>query len=748
MAYILKNTSGLINTRITDAGREKMSQGNFNIKYFQVGDSEISYNAITGYNQTNTVILEPAFNSQNTAPVPQANFQNVKYPFYTSDVGGSTYGIPFMDSVVSDVFNAAPMRGFFSADTTSLPTNWYVRTGSEYVKTPNYIIDINTLGFGENEVTVTESVCNTATTYTFSAGDFITIYYQTDTSCSCTYTPISGTCTPPYYPFNPCPPVPPTDRNCLLSFQSCNPILTYRIVEVNGNVLTLDRNVPNYTTLGTTGNIRALVYPSGMTNFYDSATPEPHWNQDTLNFQSQCDADLFNVNVWNMNVPWSESPAGINDSIYYDYEEFGSVDYLGSKEYFGYSNSTGQTDSSSVYYYNSLGDQITVPGKDQKTIAIIHYTNNTIDFVYGEKFALQPFDSENIGNTVGMARNFKVHVPTLGWHKSSGCCQGQTFYVDPEGFDELGLFTEHYLTSNVNADMNNPGHRYYHLWDTNPNVDGSPNRVGKVFPDSHTIIFDDEEIVAALSYKSNRNWTLPAPRVALVTPDGAETGVLTGNTQYMYITYRLSTPLVFTNSLHCNYYQKLQGPNQSCNSTSQNFSLTFGNEFNCLPDFANYLSLQILCQKVDGNLRPDPNEWRLIDVTSQMSSLTKENLSSTTFVITSSLYDSATIYDLNNYITQPQVGDTGNLLTFGDEYYFYGNIETEIQATIYEMRWLCNLSQNQFLNSSNPTWNSGTTPYVTEIGLYDSERDLMAISKLQSPIQRQSIQQFLVKLDF
>jgi hypothetical protein len=87
-------------------------------------------------------------------------------------------------------------------------------------------------------------------------------------------------------------------------------------------------------------------------------------------------------------------------------------------------------------------------------------------------------------------------------------------------------------------------------------------------------------------------------------------------------------------------------------------------------------------------------------------------------------------------------------LNFGDEYYFYGNIETEIQATIYEMRWLCNLSQNQFLTPSNPTWTEGTTSYVSEIGLYDSERDLVAISKLQSPIQRQSIQQFLVKLDF
>ena len=44
MGYILKNTSGLINTRLTDIGRKKLSQGSFNISYFQIGDREVSYN--------------------------------------------------------------------------------------------------------------------------------------------------------------------------------------------------------------------------------------------------------------------------------------------------------------------------------------------------------------------------------------------------------------------------------------------------------------------------------------------------------------------------------------------------------------------------------------------------------------------------------------------------------------------------------------------------------------------------------
>jgi len=38
--------------------------------------------------------------------------------------------------------------------------------------------------------------------------------------------------------------------------------------------------------------------------------------------------------------------------------------------------------------------------------------------------------------------------------------------------------------------------------------------------------------------------------------------------------------------------------------------------------------------------------------------------------------------------------------------------------------------------------------FVTEIGLYDSDKNLMVISKMQSPVQRQGIQQFLIKFDF
>jgi len=64
------------------------------------------------------------------------------------------------------------------------------------------------------------------------------------------------------------------------------------------------------------------------------------------------------------------------------------------------------------------------------------------------------------------------------------------------------------------------------------------------------------------------------------------------------------------------------------------------------------------------------------------------------------------------------------------------------------MQYMVNLGQAQFGHSSNPTWNGTVPPYVTEIGLYNLNKDLMIISKVQSPEIRQGVQQYKIKLDF
>jgi hypothetical protein len=936
MAYILKNTSGLINTRVTDAGRQKISQGNFNISYFQIGDSEVSYNILPPtYNQKNSFVLEPPFNSQNISGIPNSNKQSIKYPYYVDGNEGNTYGIPFMDSGVDSVFNRAPLRGFFSGDTKISDIKWSALTSNYYVVSANYVVDMSTLN-GTDKITIISNGCDNTNTNKPSVGDIITIFYdgEANKNCNCVNTPqqtptptptptptkqffqneVSGdylvynqsnyyvssnpygdsepmsTPTPtPTKNTNPCitPTRTPTPTRtsctpkqinicqptpepfCLMNMYSCYSILTYKIVDVCENLIKLDRPTPNFTMLSNNECIaRTLIYPSNMQSLYDSTTPMKHWNEDVVDFESICGTDEFDVKIWNMNIPWTESPAGLNSVLYEDYTKFGSVDYIGTKEYFGYTSQKGQRDTSEVFYYNSFDEKITVTPEEQKAVAIIHYTNQTIDFFYGEKFALEPFNPSNPDDTTGQARNFKLHIPWIMWHKNPECCFGETFWVDPPGFDDKNLFEVHYLESTKNDNMNQPGIRYYHLWDTNPNANGLPNRIGKVFPDSKVIIIDDEEIIAAMSYKSNRNWTLTAPQLSLITPNTCgvpgitNNGVLTGNSETMYITYRLSNTSTFTNSLHCNYYSKIIGNNNECNpNVSQNVAVRFGSEFSCLVQgytpppiptptptqtptptptktvghnttptptptktsipiinscyiltqdlniintnsgddliwcnqqilnipflvqnsnfisFDNLTNLlttnetncesfcetprgfladkfEILVQKVPTGQRPNPSLWKIIDYTYLIESemvngyLTQDSLTGTTFVVTKEQYESASYYDLNNYINLVPNGTSTTNLNFGDEYYFYGSLETDIQATIYEMKYKVNLNATEFQNTSNPTWTQGTESYITEITLLDSNKDIMVMSKLQSPVLRQGIQQFVVKIDF
>ena len=833
MAYIIKNTSGLVNTRVTDTGRQRLSEGRFNIAYFAIGDSEISYNQLPEtYNQSNTVVLEPEFNAQNSSGVPESNRQYIKYPYLVDQGQTNIYGIPFMDSQIESVFNRAAMRGFFTGNTTASTVDWKALVNNQYVVTPNYVVNMSTLN-GTNEINVYRLDCNVQNNNTPQIGDFITIYYdgRAKTDCSCsnfptptpsasvgqtptptptpsstnsepcasptpTPTPTHTPCLTPT-PSAQCPLPPPPD--CLKDVVSCFSILTYRIISVCENKLTLDRSTPDFTNLASDCIARTLIYPPQMVPLYDSFTPEQHWSENVIDFESVCDTDQFDVKIWNMNIPWTESPAGLISNQFQDYTNFGSINYIGQKEYFGYTTNA-QTSTDDVYYYNSFGEKQVVTPTNQKAIAIIHYTNQTIDFFYGEKFALQPYDSQNPENTQGQARNFKLHIPTLMWHKNPECCFGQTFYVDPPGFDGKNLFQVQYTKSNVSNNMNQPGLRYYNLWDTFAQPNGLPSRIGKVYPDSKLIIIDDEEIVASLSYKSNRNWTLPAPQVSLLTPNTCgtsnTTGVLTGGGETLWVTYRLSNSYFFTNSLHCNYYTSVVGTENVCTpDTPKNVAVRFGGDFPCLVQpgyspttttttyFPNTTTtttiinpyttttttlcptcvvpagfyanqFQVLAQKVLVGQRPVADNWKLIDFTEQASQffvngyVTQESLTATTFTITAENYSSAPYYNLNDYVSLVPKGDTGPNLNFGDEYYFYGNLETDIQATIYEMKYKINLSSNEFLVSQNPTWTFGTKSYVSEIALLDANDDILVMSKLQSPVLRQGIQQYVIKLDF
>ena len=116
MSYIIKNTSGILNTILTDAARKKLSQGKFNIAYFQVGDSEVSYNTITNQNYNDLNVLMPQYNADNNTPIPEFNRLNIKYPFFVDSTSGSTFGIPFDSSYVDNIYNVHPCNLNWSND--------------------------------------------------------------------------------------------------------------------------------------------------------------------------------------------------------------------------------------------------------------------------------------------------------------------------------------------------------------------------------------------------------------------------------------------------------------------------------------------------------------------------------------------------------------------------------------------------------------------------------------------------------
>jgi len=77
-------------------------------------------------------------------------------------------------------------------------------------------------------------------------------------------------------------------------------------------------------------------------------------------------------------------------------------------------------------------------------------------------------------------------------------------------------------------------------------------------------------------------------------------------------------------------------------------------------------------------------------------------------------------------------------LSFGDETYFFGVVETEIKADVYTTDISINLPLNEFNTSTNSTWDGNSKVYISEIGIYDSDKNLVAIGKLNNPVPKDS----------
>lgn len=218
-------------------------------------------------------------------------------------------------------------------------------------------------------------------------------------------------------------------------------------------------------------------------------------------------------------------------------------------------------------------------------------------------------------------------------------------------------------------------------------------------------------------------------------------------TTYMFENESYSTNNIIANStpIHCNYINKIEI------DELQNININLF--FNSVDDFkymyqsgetygwsANKFKILVQIVVDDGlnnNLKPSSNNWRVYDVTNQINFnniLTPVDMLSTVFNIELNHYNDKEIYNLNylNYPSNQNIGDLG----FGDEIYFFGNVETRIQAIGYRMSITLNLENNKYNYTTNPTWDGNQDILISEVGIYSEDGELVAIGKFNNPISK------------
>jgi len=216
----------------------------------------------------------------------------------------------------------------------------------------------------------------------------------------------------------------------------------------------------------------------------------------------------------------------------------------------------------------------------------------------------------------------------------------------------------------------------------------------------------------------------------------------------------------YTQAIHCNYIKKIDlgTTDPYIQEVSLNFPSPLDFKFlkNGISDEIGYAANKILAlvQLVDNapfssysDIKPDSMSWKQYDITNQISNystisgatfvLTPARLTGVVFKISLLQYNTPAVFVPYNlsYLNYPS-SNQPTKLAFGDETYFFGNVTTKIKADVFTTDIGVNMPLNEFNSSDNLTWNGIDSVYVTEVGLYDSNKNLVAIGKLNDPVPK------------
>jgi len=714
MSFLSPNDGEYLSARITKRGRNAIAKGDFKISYFQVGDSEYDYtdpfSGFTGILGTPSQRVLSSVDHES----------GVKYPYSLDISGTTTFGVPVLNPhpTTTPIRNLMGPAGFVSD---------YQATGST-IETLTQQISITSISGTTSLTVLTGSSYNITDYITIAFNEFDNEVYSGETSNS----------------------------------------LVYRIMSINGNTLTLDRQLPNLT--GLTGTVEVIANTSNIefsnVNCGDNCNP-------------QLPDNLAQHDPWTMNIVWGDKPIGYDvNELDQNLTGFTSNVFVSTKELLGYTSTSGQTFndftggtlSNPTSYVDTMGNTINVTPEQQRTIAIIHYSElgdivNDPErfFKYDDYISYDTSTNDSLisvsGSPISDAEYFEVYIPFILYHRNTGTTIGARFFMGE---------TDYYINSTKNP---------YHSQQYRYLIDEQGINVGKVFPGNKIIVFDDQELVAVLDYKSNRKYTLPAPQLSLINSNlPPEQSLLDGSTgQTLWVTYMLfngtdTTNPTQLNGLPCNYYGSISAtnsficnPNGTQSTIPYNVGVTFSaSEFAHLVDnFANYKTgyhadrFYILAQLTDGSL-PSHDAWIAMNFTPYICEchtgrlIAQSDIVNKTYVINLIDYESGELFDLVTYMGPVPVSGTtyGQEPEFGDEQPFPGSVKLVRATDIEEFNFLVNLPSTQFKTSNNPTYEVGDQLVITDVALLDNNYEPLVVAKTSVPIQRNGTQVFAVKLDF
>lgn len=695
MSYIISKTSPFVSTKLTEKGREKLAKGQLNFKYWALGDSEINY----GYEEIKDINQsDEALNKKSILLKPMESQPNIKY-FVTKTLDGTPYQtLSTSDIKVTNIQinNLADERGFFNVDKTTKLSD---PTAMPMRISSGTVVD--TSFTGTDTITIAGS--------NLVVGNYILFKLTTPTLGALTLDA------------NDIP-----TQHLWFKIQSSPSADTY----------VLDRKLPTLTATSTP--IQYIEYASGEV-YVNIPGTVPYWDKETLSFDSANNINADSVPVLNMNNIWSSNIIGLDTSTAEEFYKYGSNDLMGFRSPFlcyvdTISPSDIQLEDVCVDAAGTVVGSVT--NGDNKAISVIHYTNNSVSNHYGEFFFV---------NSTG--KGVELEMPDLMYHRriftgsATGNLMGMKFVSGSEVF---------YIK---NSEI-----EYVDLLEDSTMVNGEPRVVGKVLTKNQTIIIDNEEIVAALSYKSGRNWTLPELSLTLSNPAaGASAGMLAQN-ESVYVTYVLedSTNSVAYN-LPCQRYAKITNKNVGTKDVS--FIINNLDEFPYMrkTEDVGYDGMgfsadrfKVLYQVVTGDDKPVSNAWKEHDFTSlSITEVVDETINpillevptpeTNNFKITKAFRDVDTVYVINTKLDLPNNSEADKL-QFGDERFFYGNLRAFIGASVFRTVFDVKVSANEFINTTNPTRSISDTANppeirVSEVGIYDGDRSLVFIGKLSEPIK-------------